>query len=71
MPTSSPVKPANGNMQAFELAFSAAARDGLLSSAEIDMLANLAVTLGLDADMVEGRARVLARAQSTDIPTES
>jgi len=71
MPAVTATKPPNENMQAFEHALSAAARDGLLSSAEIDMLANLAVTLCLEADIPQGRARVLATARSRNIPTEA
>lgn len=63
-------KSANDNTQAFELAFTSAARDGLLSSAEIDMLANLAVTLGLDSDVSQGRTRVLSIASGRNIQTE-
>lgn len=63
-------KSPNDNTQAFELAFTAAARDGLLSTAEIEMLSNLAVTLGLDGDVSQGRTRVLSIARGRNIQTE-
>ncbi|TSA44422.1 SPFH domain-containing protein, partial [bacterium] len=54
-------------MQAFDQAFSAAASDGLLTASEMEMLANLAVTFGLDSDQASGRVRILSMARSKNI----
>ncbi len=63
-------KTTSGKDQAFEFAFTAAARDGVLSLEEVDMLAQLAVTLGLDGDVGQGRARAISMARERKVGTE-
>jgi len=66
MPSTS-AKPPSEGAQAFELAFNRAVLDGLLTSVEISMLANLAVTLGLEADLAASEVRVRTMAQGRKI----
>ena len=56
-----------GAAQAFELAFNGALADGILSAVELGMLANLAVTLGIDKDTQVAQARILAMAQARGV----
>ena len=57
----------SGAAQAFELAFNGALADGILSALELGMLANLAVTLGIDKDAQVAQARILAMAQARGV----
>ena len=59
---------ASGASEAFDLAFSAAIDDGMITTAEFKMLANLSFALGLDRDIATAEARIRFMAQTQNIP---
>lgn len=59
----------SGN-QAFDMALEAAVKDGILSGAELEMLSNLAVALGLDTDTNAAKVRVFSALQGKNVRFE-
>lgn len=60
----------HANAPAFELALLAAARGGKIDVRNMEMLARLAVTFGLDADEAAGRTRVVNLARSRNVQVD-
>jgi hypothetical protein len=56
-PTSASAAVSTGS-QSFDIALSATLQDGVLTGTELEMLANLAVALGLDANATAAKARI-------------
>lgn len=73
LPQSAPPPSAatNPNEQVFLLSFTAAVRNGQLGKLEVDMLSNLALSLGLTLDQAGGRMLVVKAAESKGVRVDA